>query len=446
MPKVKRGRRHHHAQPKNGERKHQNRRRELQDITNKVMAPSESTREQVDCSGQTFYDASSEQSPDVVQTTAEVSTASITHCGERDQPNSEFETLKTEFSQSDVHNWHIFMNADLIQLSYISNTPPEPSTVSKVLNVYKNMEWKVFIYGNLVPLNSGIISDFPSVIQSYSDAKQLLEFLTESSICEGNNENDFIELLQSRGGEIKNHLTVTAYLDKVNNTVRHRDCSLICSGRCKCKVCQKYRNTLRALESKSTGRSKCSSSTSSHANYRYLQNSELKQRLKNVQQSRRTVQRRTDRMREKLNKVINNEGMEFCEDDSIKLEELFSQTDEALKDYSQDHFHKVFWDQQCQYNKLSCKKKMKWHPLMIRFALNLQYLSSSAYNAVGNFLSLPTQRTLRDYTHFTSFQTGLSVPVINKFKEDMRPSSSSQRKVTILMDEMKVKSGLSVCI
>ena len=217
MPKVKRGRRHHHAQPKNGESKHQNRRRELQVITNKVIAPSESTREQVDCSGQTFYDASSEQSPDVVQTTAEVSTASITHCGERDQPNSEFETLKTEFSQSDVHNWHIFMNADLIQLSYnISNTPPEPSTVSKVLNVYKNMEWKVFIYGNLIPLNSGIISDFPSVIQSYSDAKQLLEFLTESSICKGNNENDFIEqLLQSRGGEIKNHLTVTAYLDKV---------------------------------------------------------------------------------------------------------------------------------------------------------------------------------------------------------------------------------------
>ena len=79
---------------------------------------------------------------------------------------------------------------------------------------------------------------------------------------------------------------------------------------------------------------------------------------------------------------------------------------------------------------------------MIRFALNLQYLSSSAYNAVGNFLSLPTQRTLRDYTHFTSFQTGLSVPIINMFKEDMRPSSSSQRKVTILMDEMKVKSGL----
>ena len=64
-------------------------------------------------------------------------------------------------------------------------------------------------------------------------------------------------------------------------------------------------------------------------------------------------------------------GIEFSEDDSIKLEELFSQTDEALKDYSQDHFHKVFWDQQCQYNKLNCKKKMKWHPLMIRFALNL---------------------------------------------------------------------------
>lgn len=448
MPKVKRGRRHHHAQPKNGERKHQNRRRELQDMTNKIRAPSEPTREQVDCSGHTLYDASYEQSPsqsDVVRTTAEVSTTLVTHCGERDQPNSEFENLKAEFSQSDVHNWHIFMNTDLIQLSYVSNTPPEPSTVSKVLNVYKNMEWKVFIYGNRVLSNSSIISDFPSVIHSYRDAKRLLEVLTESGICEGNNENDFIELLGSRGGEIKNHSTVTAYLDKVSNTVRHRDCSLICSGRSKCKVCQKYRNTLRALKSKSlTGSSKCSISTSSHANYRYLQNSELKQRLQNVQRVRKTTQRRVDRMKEKLNKLINNEAIEVTEDDSIELEELFSHTDEALKDHGHDHFYKVFWDQQRQYNKLSCKKKMKWHPLMIRFALNLQYLSSSAYNAVGNFLSLPTQRTLRDYTHFTSFQTGLSIPVINKFKEDMCLSSSSpsQRKVTILMDEMKVKSGL----
>ncbi len=96
------------------------------------------------------------------------------------------------------------------------------------------------------------------------------------------------------------------------------------------------------------------------------------------------------------------------------------------------------------YNKLSCKKKMKWHPLMIRFALNLRYLSNSAYNAVGKFLSLPTQRTLRDYTHFTSFQTGVSHSVILKLKEDMQFSSSSpsQRKVIILMDEMKIKSDL----
>ena len=87
---------------------------------------------------------------------------------------------------------------------------------------------------------------------------------------------------------------------------------------------------------------------------------------------------------------------------------------------------------------------MRWHPLMIRFALNLRYLSSTAYRSVGNFMALPSQRTLQDYTHVLNFDAGMSKEVVKRLKEDMNfdQCSSSQKKVTVLMDEMKIKSGL----
>ena len=124
---------------------------------------------------------------------------------------------------------------------------------------------------------------------------------------------------------------------------------------------------------------------------------------------------------------------------------VFSHTDEEVnKNHTQQHFQRIFWEQQHTYNRLKNKKRMRWHPLMIRFELNLRYLSSTAYRSVGSFLALPYQRTLRDYTHVMKFDAGVSGEVVKRLKEDMNfdQCSSSQKKVTVIMDEMKIKSGL----
>ena len=39
--------------------------------------------------------------------------------------------------------------------------------------------------------------------------------------------------------------------DFIADTVCHRDCSLVCTGGTKCKACQSYRPTLRAMNSRS---------------------------------------------------------------------------------------------------------------------------------------------------------------------------------------------------
>ena len=81
---------------------------------------------------------------------------------------------------------------------------------------------------------------------------------------------------------------------------------------------------------------------------------------------------------------------------------------------------------------------------MIRFALNLKYLSTSAYNALRNFIALPSQRTLYDYTHVMQVTSGVSYPIIDRMKADMNfeACSYAERMIGILLDEIKIKSGI----
>ena len=85
---------------------------------------------------------------------------------------------------------------------------------------------------------------------------------------------------------------------------------------------------------------------------------------------------------------------------------------------------------------------MRWHPLVIRFALNLKYLSSLAYTVVlkSGFLSLPSERTLRDYTHWTSAHHGIQLEFVEQFLELMEKEVKGPNKSC--MDEMKIRSGL----
>lgn len=128
------------------------------------------------------------------------------------------------------------------------------------------------------------------------------------------------------------------------------------------------------------------------------------------------------------------------EEDIDDLSEVFAQADKETTKLTREHFQRVFWEQQREYNKLGNKRRIRWHPLMIRFALNLRYLSSSAYQALSNFIALPSQRTLCDYTHVMQVTSGVSHAMISRFKQDT--CAATLNMVGLLFDEMKVKSGL----
>ena len=83
---------------------------------------------------------------------------------------------------------------------------------------------------------------------------------------------------------------------------------------------------------------------------------------------------------------------------------------------------------------------------MIRWSLYLRHLSSGAYEALreSGVIKLPSQRTLKDYTYYTSASPWFSVDVDCQLMDIANISSCSEleKYVIILMDQMHVKEDI----
>ena len=118
--------------------------------------------------------------------------------------------------------------------------------------------------------------------------------------------------------------------------------------------------------------------------------------------------------------MIDKEGIALVEEDAGDVVTVVNQMDGAVQEtYPEDSPQRIFWEQQKIYNSLNEKRQMKWHPLVLRFALNLKYISSSAYRAVreSGIIQLPSEHTLSDYTHWATAHSGLQVEYVEHFKK-----------------------------
>ena len=81
------------------------------------------------------------------------------------------------------------------------------------------------------------------------------------------------------------------------------------------------------------------------------------------------------------------------------LQIMNNHSKDIKKKYQENSFHQLFWNQQIT-NLSKYPTQRRWHRMLIRWCLHLRMLSGSAYDALSCVLVLPTDRTLRDYTHF----------------------------------------------
>ncbi len=216
----------------------------------------------------------------------------------------------------------------------------------------------------------------------------------------------------------------------------------------RCQKCTDYRRTLNAMacrvcQSKSTDRT----APSSHTNYRYLSSPEKNDRLRQLHQENRSAHKKIERLKAKLADVIAKRGVSLESETTSDLHQVMQDEEQqALSKFPPGSFQYVFWQQQKEAASRKDSRGMRWHPAMIKWCLYLRHHSSKAYEMIrqSGCIHLPSQRTLRDYSHCVKSGAGFSAAVDCQLMQAAGLASCEawEKLVVLLLDEMYVREDL----
>ena len=228
--------------------------------------------------------------------------------------------------------------------------------------------------------------------------------------------------------------------------IRHRECQIIVKeGMVRCTKCAAHCKTLQSTAARLRKRGRDDTSTSpnshsitspsSHVNVDYLTSAEVSQRMQKLKQ----------RLRKSSRLVSQLQGLTVERSLHEDLVTVMDQHEDSIcQQYEEDSFQMIFWKQQRQA--IQKGTGVRWHPLIIKWCLYLHHCSSGAYKILRNskLLCLPSERTLRDYTHFNSTGAGFSDATDHQLKEHAKLDESPNHKnlVGLLFDEIHIKEGL----
>ena len=335
--------------------------------------------------------------------------------------------------------------------------------ITKSIVIDSTRTWSVYFGDKRIQNTCKVLSRFRSSVDTDKDLAELIRCVDRAVLCPGNPEEKFVTACKLKGGEMKGARGLgdtVAYVDNspavdaggklYQCTVRRVDCDVLCerTGQypSRCKTCQAFRSTLRKSTSRQSTSNSDRTSASSSTRYRDLTPREKEERMRNLHDSIKIANQKVKRLQTKVEKLIEHQAICVQERDANDLSIIASDVNSVVEaEFPPDSPQRIFWDQQVKYNRLGDKRQMRWHPLMIRFALNLKYLSSSAYEAVRQtgLINLPSQRTLSDYTHWTTPHSGVQLEFIEHFQSLLKQEvPSGQYHCCLSMDEMSLKSGL----
>ena len=234
-------------------------------------------------------------------------------------------------------------------------------------------------------------------------------------------------------------------------TIRHNNCQIIVPHKSsRCLPCQKYRASLRSQLSNlhaAQVRSKARTDPHSHTNFKSLTKEELAIRATALSHLHTSTARKLANVEGKLRAAIESKGHTVDDHMHSDLTHMVQQhTCEVASRHLPGSFPRVFWEQQLEAAQRKDSRGMRWHPLLIKWAIYLHYRSSGAYDTLrsSGIIQLPSQRTLRDYTHPFHAKVGFSEEVEQQLVShpDVRDAEEWKRHVILLLDEMHIREDL----
>lgn len=198
-------------------------------------------------------------------------------------------------------------------------------------------------------------------------------------------------------------------------TIRHCMCELLLPpGLTRCSKCESHRKSLFVMLKRHTSSSATAAHPSSHTNYRYMTSPLLRERCGNLHKNCVATQRTVEHLKREIERLSTEHGLVVSEDLNTDLKAIMTENFSAIsKQFEDNTFQQMFWKQHAQTSSRKDARGFRWHPAMIKWCLYLRHLSGKAYETLrsSGVLTLPSQRTLRDYTHYIPATSGFSTKV-----------------------------------
>jgi len=169
--------------------------------------------------------------------------------------------------------------------------------------------------------------------------------------------------------------------------------------------------------------------------------------MKNLHNQFCRIQKQHNRLKQLVNTHVEANGVTVDEEVHSYLKDIIlSEGEKQLEEARPNTFKRVFWEQQLQAASKEDHRGMRWHPLIIRWCIYLRHKSQGAYETLrrSGCIALPSQRTLRDYTHYIKATTGFSSEVDRQLHQaaKLEECKEMEKHVILLLDEMYIKESL----
>ena len=283
---------------------------------------------------------------------------------------------------------------------------------------------------------------------------ELIRKISTMNVCAGHPEKRFLEICKSRKDEINNHSgDVVAFRDDYCPITLHDElyCSTIRSTKCellvndvKCCSCKHYRGVLRSMHTRALKQdSEKNSHVSSHTNYRYLKTPERRKRMRQLKdhldQSRRVIE------------TLKSKLQQLQEEHSVNIDEPLKTDLEGIMEESTSKVHETYPPGSFLYFETSNYKQ--WRLRIVASLGGIQWWwngvltwnwSGRTYNALRSTLVLPSERTLRDYTHYYESKPRFDDELDKQLMKEAQVDTIQdfQKYVCLVLDEVRVKEGL----
>ena len=327
--------------------------------------------------------------------------------------------------------------------------------ISHCLEIKKDITWTLFVHGHQVnPDSCGAIR--VCTCSGHVDINQLVVRIDSLNVCAGHPDGRFLEITKVRKGKFMSVSgNLVALVDEscpvvlngevYTSTIRTAKCEMLVNG-VKCESCKDYRSTLRGIcHCHNAHKPNKSSEGSSHANYRYLKTPEQRERMSQLKAEIDHSKREISKLRSTIEQIQEREGVSVDQRLEQDLKAIMEEkTEEIQGKYPPNSFLRLFWDQQLMALKTKERRQARWHPMIIKWCLNLKFLSSRAYGALQSVLTLPSERTLRDYSHWIDSSPDLHADVDKQLMEEARVRTCPDflKYVCLMLDEVGIKEDL----